>query len=270
MLELTLEPRHAEMAQAPVPSVALFQDFVRELIALKWIVVESAGQTAEADVPTRANAVWNRVVSMLNRQSMEATRLGGPASLEFHREAMYVMAVLADETFLHLDWEGRGYWLNHLIEAHVFRTHAAGDIFFRRIDTLLRREDDAAAELAAVYLFAIGLGFRGRYRGEGFCPALDGYRLKLFSFISRRKPALLEQARNLFPEAYKNTVHTGIDRPIPSARKWRIALVCAVLLWLLISQALWWNLSHDVNAQLAKIGSMMDSTAGGSTEKAKK
>ena len=258
------------MAQAPVPSVALFQDFVRELIALKWIVVESAGQTAEADVPTPRQCGLEPCGVDAEPPVDEATRLGGPASLEFHREAMYVMAVLADETFLHLDWEGRGYWLNHLIEAHVFRTHAAGDIFFRRIDTLLRREDDAAAELAAVYLFAIGLGFRGRYRGEGFCPALDGYRLKLFSFISRRKPALLEQARNLFPEAYKNTVHTGIDRPIPSARKWRIALVCAVLLWLLISQALWWNLSHDVNAQLAKIGSMMDSTAGGSTEKAKK
>jgi type VI secretion system protein ImpK len=270
MLELILEPRAAEMAQAPVPSVALFQDFVRELIALKWIVVESAAQAVESAGPTRANAVWNRVVSMLNRQAIEATRLGGPTSLEFHREAMYVMAVLADETFLHLDWEGRGYWLTHLIEAHAFRTHAAGDIFFRRIDLLLRREDDAAAELAAVYLFAIGLGFRGRYRGEGFSPALDAYRLKLFSFISRRKPLLAEHARNLFPEAYKNTVHTGIDRPIPSARKWRIALVCAVLTWLIVSQALWWNLSHELNAELARIGSMMDSTAGDSAAKAKK
>ena len=270
MLEMILEPRHTEPTHAPVPSVALFQDFVRELIALKWIVVDSTAQAADMDGPTRANAVWNRVVSMLNRQAMDATRLGGPSGLEFHREAMYVMAVLADETFLHLEWEGRNYWLSHLVEAHAFRTHAAGDIFFRRIDALLRREDDAAAELAAVYLFAMGLGFRGRYRGEGFSPALDGYRLKLFSFISRRKPGLVEQARNLFPEAYKNTVHTGIDRPIPSARKWHIALVCAVLLWLLISQALWWNLSHDLNGQLAKIGSMMDSTAGGSTEKAKK
>lgn len=269
MLELVLEPRH-EAVQAPVPSVALFQDFVRELIALKWIVVQSAAPAAGTDGPSRANAVWNRVVSMLNRQSLEATRLGGPASLEFHREAMYVMAVLADETFLHLDWEGRDYWLNHLIEAHAFRTHAAGDIFFRRVDALLRREDDAAAELAAVYLFALGLGFRGRYRGEGFSPALDGYRLKLFSFIARRKPALVEQARNLFPEAYKNTIHTGIDRPIPSARKWHIGLLCAFLAWLLISQLLWWNLSHGLNAQLAKIGSMMDATSGGSSARAKK
>jgi type VI secretion system protein ImpK len=268
MVEMALETRH-ETIQSPVPSVALFQDFARELIALKWIVVQSSAQAGDAETG-RANAVWNRVLASLNRQSLEATRLGGPSGLEFHREAMYVMAALADEIFLHLDWEGREFWLNHLVEAQTFRTHAAGDIFFRRIDALLRREDDASAELAAVYLFAIGLGFRGKYRGEGFSADLDGYRMALFGFVSRRKPALAEQARNLFPEAYKNTIHTGIDRPIPSARKWRIALAAAFLIWLLIAQILWWNLSHDLNAQLARIGSMMDVTAAGSAAGAKK
>jgi type VI secretion system protein ImpK len=279
MLEMALEARH-ETTHVPVPSVALFQDFARELIALKWLVVQSSAKVADPDLasdsrgshhgPTRAIAVWNRIISVLNRQSLEATRLGGPAGLEFHREAMYVMAALADETFLLLDWEGREFWLSHLIEAQVFRSHAAGDIFFRRIDALLRREDDAAAELAAVYLFAIGLGFRGRYGGEGFSAALESYRLRLFAFIARRTPALARHAGNLFPETYKNTIHTGIDRPIPSARKWRIALVAVFLAWLLIAQVLWWNLSHDLNSQLARLSSLMDVTVGASPSGAKK
>jgi type VI secretion system protein ImpK len=223
-----------DLMQAPVPSVALFQDFARELITLKWSVVNSRMAPAEAIAgvegvtQSRASLVWNRVVSALNQQALEATRLGGPASLEFHREAIYVMAALADETFLQLDWEGRDFWLSHLVEAQVFRTHTAGELFFRRVDALLTREDDAAAEIAAVYLFAIGLGFRGKYRSEGFSEGLEAYRGKLFAFIGRRKHGLTADAKTLFPEAYRNTIQSGIERPIPSARKWTIALVCAV------------------------------------------
>ncbi len=255
-----------DLIQAPVPSVALFQDFTRELILLKWSVMNSpAGSvhpshidaSSGAQVPTqsRPSLVWNRIVSLLNQQALEATRLGGPSSLEFHREAIYVMAVLADETFLQLDWEGHDYWLTHLVEAHVFRTHAAGEIFFRRVDALLTREDDAAAEIAAVYLFAIGLGFRGKYRGEGYSAALEAYRARLFAFISRRKPSLAANAKTLFPEAYRNTIQSGVERPIPSPRKWRIALACCFVAWLGISQLLWMNLSQDLNARLAKIDS---------------
>jgi type VI secretion system protein ImpK len=255
-----------DLIQAPVPSVALFQDFARDLIALKWSVMNSPGgpseETSGVEVVTqsRPNLVWNGVVSSLTQQALKATRLGGPSSLEFHREAIYVMAALADEAFLQLDWEGRDYWLNHLVEAHVFRTHAAGELFFRRVDALLTREDDAAAEIAAVYLFAIGLGFRGKYRGEGFSAGLEAYRARLFAFIGRRKPSLAADAKTLFPEAYRNTIQSGIERPIPSARKWTVALVCAVVAWLGISQLLWLNLSHDLNARLAKI----DSTVGAS------
>lgn len=257
-----------DLIQAPVPSVALFQDFTRELIALKWSVMNSpAGPPpdasgAEVATQSRPNLVWNRIVSMLNHQALEATRLGGPSSLEFHREAIYVMAVLADETFLQLEWEGHDYWLTHLVEAHLFRTHAAGEIFFRRVDALLTREDDAAAEVAAVYLFAIGLGFRGKYRGAGYSAGLEAYRAKLFAFIARRKPSLTPDAKTLFPEAYRNTIQNGVERPIPSARKWRVALACAFIAWLTIAQLLWMNLSQGLNARLAKIDSTVGAVPG--------
>jgi type VI secretion system protein ImpK len=257
-----------DLIQAPVPSVALFQDFMRELVALKWSVMNSpagpvdAGSGAQVSAQFRPNLVWNRVVSLLNQQALEATRLGGASSLEFHREAIYVMAVLADETFLQLDWEGHDYWLAHLVEAHLFRTHAAGEIFFRRVDALFTREDDAAAEIAAVYLFAIGLGFRGRYRGEGYSATLEAYRARLFAFIARRKSSLAADVKTLFPEAYRNTIQSGVERPIPSARKWRFALACAFVAWLAIAQLLWMNLSQDLNARVAKIDSSVGAIPG--------
>jgi type VI secretion system protein ImpK len=249
-----------DLIQAPVPSAALFQAFVRDLTALKWSVLNSPGGPAETDTAstvvatqTKPNLVWNRVLTMLNHQTAEANRLGGPSSLEFHREAIYVMAALADETFLQLDWEGRAYWLSNLIEARLFRTHAAGEIFFRRVDGLLTREDDAAAELAAVYLFAIGLGFRGKFGGQGYAAELESYRAKLYSFVARRKPSLASSADTLFPEAYRNTIQNGLERPIPSARSWRIALVCVFFAWLAIAQCLWWSLSKDLMAGFRKI-----------------
>jgi type VI secretion system protein ImpK len=249
-----------DLIQAPVPSVALFQDFARDLIALKWSVMNSPDEPAETDAAntplatqTKPNLVWNRVIAMLNHQTAEATRLGGPSSLEFHREAIYVMAALADETFLQLEWEGRDYWLNHLVEARLFRTHAAGEIFFRPVDGLLTREDDSAAELAAVYLFAIGLGFRGKFGGQGYSAELENYRAKLYAFVGRRKPALASSADTLFPEAYRNTIQGGVERRIPSTRKWRIALVCVFFAWLAIAQCLWWNLSKDLMAGFNKI-----------------
>jgi type VI secretion system protein ImpK len=270
-----------DLIQAPVPSVALFQEFTRDLIALKWTVTNSPAGESESTAPdnspaselatqSRPTLVWNRVVSLLNQQALQASHLGGPASLEFHREAIYVMAALADETFLQLEWEGRDYWLNHLVEMHVFRTHAAGEIFFRRLDGLLTREDDAAAEIAAVYLFAIGLGFRGKYRGDGYSVGLEAYRMKLHIFIARRKSTLAADAKTLFPEAYRNTIQNGLERPIPSARNWRIALVCAFAGWLIVSQYLWMNLTQDLNARLAKIDAAAGSTSITSASQAKK
>src|SRR5215475_12859109 len=155
-----------------VPSVALFQQFTSDLINLKQQVLspepsesttfdlQSESEGGPAVLVSRANAIWNKVLVLLDQQTVAATRIAGPAGLEFHREAIYVMAVLA------------------------------GEIFFRRLETLLRREDEAAAELAVVYLMALSLGFRGKYWGAAHEPILDSYRARLFSFISRHDPEI--------------------------------------------------------------------------------
>jgi hypothetical protein len=170
-----------------VPSVALFQQFTSDLINLKQqalapepsesttLDLQPESEGGPAVLVSRANVIWNKVLVLLDQQTLAAMRIAGPGGLEFHREAIYVMAVLADEVFVHSEWEGREYWLNHLLEARLFQTHAAGEIFFRRLEALLRREDEAAAELAIVYLMALSLGFRGKYWGAAHEPILDVY-----------------------------------------------------------------------------------------------
>ena len=82
--------------------------------------------------------------------------MAGPLGAEFHREAVYVMAALTDEMFLHLDWEGVDFWLGHLFEARFFHSNLAGEQFFLRIEQLLLRDDepaDAVHDLFAETLF---------------------------------------------------------------------------------------------------------------------
>jgi len=135
----------ARTIHTSVPSVALFQQFTSDLIKLKQqalapepresttLDLQPEAEGGPAVLVSRANAIWNKVLVLLDQQTIAAIRIAGPAGLEFHREAIYVMAVLADEIFVHSEWEGRDYWLNRLLEARLFQTHAAGEIFFRRL-----------------------------------------------------------------------------------------------------------------------------------------
>jgi type VI secretion system protein ImpK len=248
---------------APVPTLRLFQEFYSQLVGLKWIArsPEPAPPTLEANpaqpgappVPSSIAVIWGRALGLLESQAAEATRAAGPLGLELHREALYVMAALADEIFVHLDWDGRQYWLANLLEARLFNSHAAGELFFSRLETLLAREDPAATETAAVYLMALGLGFRGRYWGVDDGGALDSYRSRLFFLIGREKPELAAAATRLFPEAYRNTIQAGAARKLSNPRPWILILAGTVALWLLTAQFLWWNLSGPLNDSVSRI-----------------
>jgi type VI secretion system protein ImpK len=212
-----------------------------------------AAEPEIAPIPGRPQAIWNRLALLLDQQLMEASRTAGPLGLEFHREAVYVMAALTDEVLLHLDWEGVNFWLGHLLEARFFQTHLAGEQLFERIDQLLLRDDEPSAEMAAVYLAALALGFRGRYRGVAHQNTIDSYRKRLFFFIARRQPELTAPGRKLFPEAYQNTLQAGALPRIPSPRRWIFAFGGAVFAWFVIARLLWFSVSFELRHQLCSL-----------------
>ncbi|MBM4440926.1 MAG: DotU family type IV/VI secretion system protein [Candidatus Rokubacteria bacterium] len=242
--------------------LARFREFYREVIRLKQMVQGGTWHTApppETPAPAAAAApgegtqvaarVWQRLVSILETQALTAGRSTGAYGAELYREAQYVMAALADEVFLNTEWEGRETWRSNLVEARLFGSHKAGDELFQRLETLLSRRDPVWAEVAKVYLMALALGFRGRFRGLDDGGQLDAYRRQLFTFVFQRKPELQTSTRPLFEEAYAHTLTEGRGQRLPTARPWAFVLVAVIAMFLVSSHVVFKRVTdplHDV------------------------
>jgi type VI secretion system protein ImpK len=220
-----------------------FQDFYREVLRLKqsvghgtW-VFDSKGGAAEDLSPT---AVWRTLLSLLERQALDASRSGGDFALEVYRRAQYSMAALADEVFLHLDWSGREAWRSHLLESRLFGSHRAGEELFERVEELLHDRDNVYGELARVYLTVLALGFQGKYRGHPEAEReLESYRRRLFRFIFGRDPQAVRGEERLIPEAYASTLDEGSGSTLPYLKPWIWAMLLIVALWVGGSHLLW-------------------------------
>jgi len=240
--------------------MAQFQEFYRELVRLKgrigrdeWLMLagdEPPGVVAE----TSPNAVWQVLLSLLERQALESRRSGGDFAASIYAQAQYVMAALADDIFLHLDWPSREAWQSHLLEARLFQSHTAGDAIFERLDELLTRTDPVYLELAHLYLAALALGFQGKYRGQDTAELeLAAYRRRLLAFITRQEATALEGRERFFPETYAHTLDRSEGRELPYLRRWVIAFVVLIALWILVSHLVWWELTRDLRPLLERI-----------------
>lgn len=231
---------------AYAPSVSTAEDVV-------FIGAAAAGTSSStrtlATAPAAAPAspavagVWQHLLALLERQALDAGQ-GGAFAFEVYREAQYVMAALADEVFLHLEWEGKSSW--PLLESRLFQTHIAGEEVFTRIDRLLQRRDPFYLDLAAVYFMALSLGFQGKYRG-GADHESSEYRRQLFRMIYRRDPKLFTATAHLFPQSYQNTLDKSDVRKLPAQWVWAWLMVAVVVVWIGISQYTWSSVTGQVS-----------------------
>lgn len=231
-----------------------FHELFREVIRAKQRVLApgfaaEGGGAREAASPA---VVWQELVNLLERQALAARAGGGDLAGELYRQAQFVMAALADEVFLNLDWPGREEWRSNLLEAKFFGSHRAGDLFFARLDDLLARRGAVYTDLAHIYLLALALGFEGKYRGEpGAEAALTAYRQRLFRFVFHRDPQLAEET--IVPQAYAVTLEEGSGRRLPYLKPWVLFGVAVVVVWVAVSFPLWWYLTADVDEILRRI-----------------
>jgi type VI secretion system protein ImpK len=234
-----------------------FREFYRELARLRALAINPAN--ALKALPSEAGAapaiegkeMWQRLLSLLEMQAARASRSGGAFGFEVYREAQYVMAALADEVFLNEEWPGRGAWL--LLETKLFYSCAAGEVFFKKLDVLLQQRDPVYLDLAAVYFFALSLGFQGKYRDNDPQNRLDRYRRQLFAMIFRQNPELLQADTHLFAQTYSHTLSEGKVAKLPHPRNWLLLVVAVVVLWLGVSQILWAKLSSPIKQRLCDI-----------------
>lgn len=229
-----------------------FREFYAELARQRRAVLADpwpgAGEDGGAPAAPGAPAVSGRLLTLLERQALEAGRLGGEAGAGLYRDAQYAMAALGDEVFLHLDWWGRRPWAASLLEGRLFSSHVAGERVFDRIDGILRDRDPVQRDLAAVYLMALSLGFQGRYRDSRDAHRLEEYRRELFRFVFRRQPSLVRGERRLFPGAYEHVLRTEAPPPPRRVTRWAGVLAGVALAYLLLAGLLWRDVAAPVSA----------------------
>jgi len=201
-----------------------------------------------------AHKIGTELKEILDRQAFDAPRFGGEFAAQYYREAQYIMVSLADEVFLNLDWKGGDYWEDHLLESAFFGTHAAGEIFFKKLDEFLVTRDPVRKDIGQLYLLALGLGFLGQYRDKNDQGRLNSYKRQLYVFAYHQEPRLFdEEGEKLFPQAYAHTLKHGQPRALHEYKPWIIMYVVAFLTLTLISMLVWHSSTRDLEQSIRKI-----------------
>lgn len=244
--------------------VQQFREFYRRVIELKRAVGIVSGGVLPGDVPLSGVApggvpigaaqVRDAIVSLLENQQRVAARVGGDYILVYD-DARYVMTALADEIFLHSQWEGRAAWDTDLVEVRFYGTRIAGDLFFQRVDRLLiATREGMNLELAKIYLLALSLGFEGRYRGNDPEGDLERYRSRLSNYVHGEARMLTPTTPSMFPRAHEYTMAAGERRMLPPLRRWVLRFALVLVLALALQHMVWrLGLTTDVWAILRQI-----------------
>jgi type VI secretion system protein ImpK len=205
--------------------------------------------------------VWNPMAAYLDQRMYEVKLSASSISHDYLEEMTYIMAAFADEAFLCLlDWNGKIYWRDHLMELRLFRSQIAGQEIFKRIDKVIARRDHGAEELCAVYLMVLALGFKGQYLHHP--AAVDTYRSKLFDRLQMTNPELRQESRHLIPEAYLHTVSEGAPVRLPEPSKWWLVVAAILAGWLILSTIAWLELTRPTRQLLAVTGRSLDRLTG--------
>jgi type VI secretion system protein ImpK len=266
-----------ERSQNSYPLLREFREFYAEVARLRQMIAEArvadepasgwnasgveaalpeASQAAELSlaVATAADAttsrVWYEMTSFLDRKMYEVKSAANSASNDTLHQLVYIMAAYADETYVCLiEWSGKDYWRDNLMELRLFHSQIAGQDIFRRIDRLLARQDYGTEELAAVYLMILALGFKGQYQRDP--GSIEIYRRKLFDRLLLTNPDLKWNGRRIFPEAYRHTVTEGAPVMLPEPKKWWGVVAAIVGGWLILSTLTWLVLVNPTRRNLA-------------------
>jgi type VI secretion system protein ImpK len=258
--------RAMDIGRRPTVSVLEhFRSFWADVATLRDAAVsqalppsEAGDGTALVHVPT---SVRERLLNRLRAQDAEIGTYG-KSSLAYFRDAQYVMAAMADEVFVTLPWSGARYWSANLLETQLFGTRFAGQAIFARIERLVQQGQPEHRELAAVYLTALALGFRGKYLDRVDGGAITRYKARLHEFIFGKAPDLTHPFRRLLPQCYGSTIVAGEGRRLRNPRVWWWMVAAVVIAWLITSHVLWVRLVDPLNDPIRTIRTLTGEAGG--------
>lgn len=209
--------------------------------------------TPAKDTPVTSSLLFQELVTVLEKQQVSVSRTGGEMGIKLYNDALFVMAAMADEVFLTMNWAGQEAWSKFLLENKFFGSSAGGDIFFLKLDALLKNRDQVYSELAILFLLALSLGFRGKYHGVNDAGAIDTYKDQLYTFIFQKPPELNSPDKKLFADAYLHTLQLEAKTVIPGLKKWYGLLALLALTLLGISHIVWLQMTGEIGTIVSQI-----------------
>lgn len=254
VFELPVASTSAVPSNRRLPSSGTSTDARSEALATATAVAEPPEISPEVALTVR---VWEQMAQYLDERMFEMRHAPSALSRDLLEELVYVMVAFADETFICLlDWPGSAYWRNNLMEVRLFRSQISGQVIFRRIDSLLTREDYGTAELCAVYMMVLSLGFRGSYLRDPATAEL--YKKRLYERLVVMNPGLRRESEHIFPEAYRHTVSEGAPARLPDPKRWWLVVAAVLGVWLVGSTLLWWRVTLPTRSLLTQTANALN------------
>lgn len=145
-----------EAARRPDNLALLFQEVLAAIVRLR----------SSRQAPADAESFRQYLREGLDTADDEARRAG--YSAEDIEMARFAVVGFLDESVLDLSNPLFAGWSQMPLQAELFGTHMAGEVFFQRLRHLLARGDSQdLADVLEVYYLCLRLGFRGRYSVGG-------------------------------------------------------------------------------------------------------
>lgn len=240
------------------PLLQNFQDYYYELLRQK----EKALRTNENDAgksPSESNDLVFKIQKIMRDllESMAektARTFGHSLGAHIAKDAEYIMVILTDEIFLNTQWPGATTWQKSLLEAQIFQTQVAGELFFKKLDALLEAKEANAREIALLYFLALSLGFRGKFKGGEDEKKIRWYMDQLYTFINNKPSQLFHPGREkLFNQCYDYDIITPPDRGLPDARIWTLCILGIFVVYFFVTYVAWYKLASDLYETLSLI-----------------
>ena len=174
------------------------------------------------------------------------------------KEVIYLMAAMADEIFLNMDWEGKNFWQSNILERKFFESQVAGEFVFRKIDALLQQRETFSLERAEIYLKALAMGFKGKFRDVNEETAkIDEYRRLLFETIERQDSAIRSRDPRIYSKEYNYTIPTITRKRLPDASMINYLCLFYLFMFLTFTSLVWVFETKDISRLLAEISTIV-------------
>lgn len=174
---------------------------------------------------------------------------------QYTRDIVYLMTALADEIFLNIDWSGKKYWEEHMLEYEFFKTQIAGDLIFSKITELLHNRN-SPVEISKIYLYALAFGFVGKYRGMDSDTSIDSVRKELYDFIEKSTKTIYRPNHRLFSEQYACTLPTIPRKLLPDSNQLLYICLCFIVIFLILGSIAWMLETKELNDILIEISTI--------------